>query len=204
MTTNESLLKTLYTIKGLGGTRAICECRCGAVVTRLLTRIKKLRIKSCGCLKVEKLVKRSLIHGHTMHDKRSGAYTSWRDMRTRCLNKNNKDYHIYGGRGIKVCENWSKFENFYSDMGERPKGLTLDRIDNNRDYSPDNCRWATQKEQNRNKRTNHIIHFQGMKTTITDLAEKSGIKLATLQSRLKSGWSLERAINAPVRYKASP
>lgn len=100
-------------------------------------------IKSCGCSKYTSF-------GHSKN--RTPTYYSWEAMKTRCLNSNSKDYNHYGGRGIMICERWMVFENFLADMGERPEGKTIDRIDNNGNYEPSNCKWSTMKEQNRNKR----------------------------------------------------
>ena len=94
-------------------------------------------------------------HGHTRNGKESSEYISWAHMKTRCQNPNNDRYHRYGGRGIKVCERWQSFENFLADMGVRPPGLTLERMDNDSNYEPGNCKWATQKEQANNKG----VHF---------------------------------------------
>ena len=91
-------------------------------------------------------------HGHASHNNVSGTYHTWIGMKTRCSNKNHIAYKNYGGRGIKVCERWLKFENFLEDMGERPKGLTIDRENNDGNYEPGNCKWSTTKEQNRNGR----------------------------------------------------
>ena len=115
----------------------------------------------------------------------ANIYTIWASMCKRCNNKNNKDYKNYGGRGIKICESWEKFENFYADMGDRPKGLTIERIDNNVGYSPSNCKWATYMEQNRNRRDNRIITYGSESKCLAEWADVIGVKYMTLFRRLE-------------------
>lgn len=124
-----------------------------------------------------------------------------RDARSRCRNKNHLWYPEYGGRGIQVCERWNVFKNFLDDMGPKPTPKhTLDRINNDGHYEPSNCRWATQKEQNKNKRDNPKITYQGETMTRVDWAEKYNLNIVTLQVRLWRGWTFERAINTrPTR-----
>ena len=120
-------------------------------------------------------------------------------MKTRCYNKNNKDYKYYGDRGITVCDRWiASFKDFLEDMGNRPDGMTLDRIDNNSNYELSNCRWATRNEQNNNRRYNYSIEFRGKKRNAAQIARMIGMTPGALQGRLYSGWSVERAINQPV------
>ncbi len=132
-----------------------CTCDCGnirIVVGGDLTRGKR---KSCGCLRVDygrSSGARLLRHGHAAGGKFSRTYRSWHAMHQRCSNKNDDRYENYGGRGIKVCERWGSFENFLADMGERPAGLSLHRTDNDGNYEPGNCKWATSKEQASNRR----------------------------------------------------
>jgi hypothetical protein len=105
-------------------------------------------------------------------------------MIQRCYNPNRDGYKNYGGRGIKVCERWHIFENFYNDVGDCPEGLTLDREDNNKDYAPENCRWATNKEQSNNTRRNHRVTYKGETKTLSQWAQDLGIN----KSKLRRDW----------------
>jgi hypothetical protein len=111
-------------------------------------------------------------------------------MLSRCRNKTNKKYPRYGGRGIRVCDRWKSFKNFLSDMGERPKNHSIDRIDNNVDYTPDNCRWATVKQQANNTSTNIKISYKGKTMTVSEWSDFTGIKYATIWSRHRAGMCL--------------
>ena len=130
-----------------------CLCECGIFKISLGTEIKKGTIKSCGCFRESVLVKNHRIkHGHSRRGKMTQTYRSWADMLKRCNNKNSWAYKYYGGRGIKVCKRWFKYENFLEDMGIRSSKLTLDRKDNDKGYELSNCRWATRKQQSQNRR----------------------------------------------------
>lgn len=122
-------------------------------------------------------------------------------MKSRCLNPNWPAFHRYGGRGIAVCERWMTFDNFLADMGEPPPGLTLDRINNNEGYGPDNYRWVAPKTQQRNMRRNRIMTFQGKTQTAVEWAEELGINEHTIYTRLFKGWSDEEALGIPVRKR---
>ena len=130
------------------------------------------------------------------------TYSSWVSMKSRCCNPNNTDWHHYGGRGVKVCERWlNSFEAFLEDMGETLKGMSIDRIDNDGDYSPENCRWATLAEQCNNRRTNHIIEANGKAQNIAQWAKELGVCSSALSGRLNRGWSAEDAVNTPARVR---
>jgi hypothetical protein len=126
------------------------------------------------------------------------TYCVWQAMRQRCTNPNNPRYPHYGGRGIKYCERWEEFKNFYEDMGEKPKGLTIDRKDNDGNYQPDNCHWATYSVQNRNTRNNRNITFNGRTQCMMAWANETGIKYMTILFRLRYGWTVERTLTEPV------
>ncbi len=136
--------------------KVICRCRCGTVKTVQLKSLSHGLSKSCGCLRTEKTSKRrGRAHPNYQHGEskpRTREYRIWKGMRERCLSKTSKDYVRYGGRGINVCARWKRFENFLKDMGRCPIGMSLDRKNNEKNYSPKNCRWATPKQQANNRR----------------------------------------------------
>ena len=119
-------------------------------------------------------------------------------MRGRCYNKNNINYDRYGGRGISICKRWDSFENFHSDMGDPPDGFTLDRVNNNGNYEPNNCRWATRKVQANNKENNHYESLDGETLTISQWSEKTGISESVIHRRLGSGWTFEESVKTVV------
>lgn len=131
-----------------GCSQWLCMCDCGETVKVAASHLKNGHTKSCNCLQKIKASGANKTHGH--HG--TGIYNSWASMLQRCNNPNTIEYKYYGGRGITVCARWAKFENFLKDMGVRPVGLALDRINNNGNYEPNNCRWTTQQEQVRNSR----------------------------------------------------
>ncbi len=147
--------------------------------------------RSCGCLR--------RTHGLIQ----TREYGAWEGLRNRCNNPTNHAYRRYGGRGIKVCERWDSFENFLADMGPSPDGMSIDRIDNNGPYSPENCKWSTSKEQNRNRRDNRLITYKGQTKCLAEWAESTGISADTLGVRLdKLDWPIECALTKPVRRRS--
>lgn len=130
----------------------ICQCDCGVLRTIPANHLRSGHTTSCGCFKREQLLKALIKHGQGGQNKRTPTYISWSNMHSRCLNPSNERYRDYGGRGIVICDEWEDFRNFYWEMGDKPKGRTLDRIDNDGPYAGWNCRWATPSEQRYNQR----------------------------------------------------
>ena len=142
----------------------------------------------------------AVAHGHARGIK-SPTYKTWRGMKLRCTNPKNASYANYGGKGIGYCPRWESFENFLADMGERPDGLTLDRIRRNEDYGPDNCTWSTKREQTLDRSCTVWIEHEGQTMCMSDWAQKKGLKLTTLKERIAAGWSIDDALNRrPRRY----
>lgn len=168
------------------------KCDCGNKKVIAVEDVKRGTTKSCGCMRRELLKESATTHGM----KKTPEYDAWGHMKQRCLNKKNKYYKNYGARGIKVCSRWrNSFENFFEDMGKRPKGTSIDRIDNNGNYEPNNCRWTSWKQQNNNKRSSHLLTFGGKTMTIAQWASELGINRHTLYARINNlGWSVERAL----------
>lgn len=183
------------TLRGIS--RWVCRCKCGNQVTVILGHLRSGHTTSCGCLCKELAARKG--HEKAIHGlSRTPIYGLWASMHNRCYLPSHPAYKNYGGRGIIVCERWHTFEYFLADMGMRPEGRTLDRYpDKNGNYSPDNCRWATRKEQQRNRRDNVYITFQGRTMLIVEWAELLRIKFVTLWWRLQN-WSIERALTEPV------
>jgi hypothetical protein len=142
-------------------------------------------------------------HGHFTGGRQTPTYKAWSHMLSRCLNPSNKKYPIYGGRGICVCERWISFESFLEDMGKKPAGTSLGRINNDGDYEPKNCRWETAKQQSNNRSNCYRLKYKGKFYTGTQLAEKLGISSKRLQRRLRYGFTLQQAIK-PGRFKTGP
>ena len=144
----------------------------------------------------------SWIHGHAKTGHRSREYFTWGQMIQRCHNPKDGQYHNYGARGIAVCERWRKFENFFEDMGKCPSGMSINRKDNDGNYEPDNCHWATLEEQSNNKRNNHWITYKGERKTVAQWARALNIPNSTLNQRLSTYlWPEERALSLPVQRR---
>jgi len=175
-----------------GNVKWLCKCDCGNETTAVLGTLVHGSKKSCGCL----------FKRYYTENKR--LYNVWRGMINRCENENTSSYHLYGKRGIKVCDEWHVFKSFldwsmnngYDQNAPRGK-CTLDRIDVNGDYCPENCRWVDMKTQGKNFRKNHRYNINGEELLLEEAANKYGISKHTIKSRLRYGWDVERAVTTP-------
>lgn len=175
-----------------------CLCRCGSKKVVMGSYILSGRTASCGCLSRDAIRERSITHGATAGGKKNPTYRIWKGMRQRCRNQNDKiNWPKYGGRGIKSCRRWEKFENFLADMGEQPPGLTLERKDNNLGYSKENCIWADKTQQANNRRTSRFLTFNNRTQTIAQWRKETGLYRHAIYQRLDRGWSVEEALTTP-------
>lgn len=186
----------LVAIGCVGTRRGRWKCRCDCGCEKVLRRHILLDgiTQSCGCLRRDRAAASRKTHGLSQ----TPSYSSWIAMIRRCTDPTQSFFARYGGRGISICARWMKFENFLADMGHRPAGTTIDRIDNNGNYEPGNCRWATRKEQSRNLSVNRIISFRGESLCLTAWAERIGFAPRVLTKRFKCGWSVEKALTTPI------
>lgn len=178
-----------------GGSTFLFQCSCGNLKRSRKSAVVHGKTVSCGCHKARLVSERRRSHGHSQ-DGAGSAYLTWQNMLRRCLSPSATGYADYGGRGISVCERWSKFENFLADMGERPAGMTIDRWPNkNGNYEPGNCRWATGSEQLYNTRRSHVVEYNGAKMTIGELASNAGVSANILRRRIIEGIPVEKAVS---------
>lgn len=167
----------------IDGAKATCICECGNKKIVDIYLLRRGNNKSCGCLAKmarRKAIDATLIHGMS----KTVEYKTWVGMRKRCTNTKDKNYKNYGGRGIFVCQEWDMFEKFFEDMGIRPKGASIERVDNSGPYSKENCIWANATHQCRNKRNSIKVEFDGEKISIKELSEKVGISYELLYQRI--------------------
>lgn len=185
---------TVLSLAGRSNAEALWLCRCACGNTKEIRSyyLRSGTSKSCGCYQIENRI----THGHTVNNDDSRAYKSWENMIQRCTNPRHHYWLKYGGAGITVCERWRAFENFLADMGNRPEETTIDRIDNSGNYEPGNCRWAGRKQQQRNRSAVRSITWKGETLTMIEWSEKLHIRYSTLESRIRRGWALSKALTA--------
>lgn len=177
-----------------------CACDCGNLTTVRLDCLKNSNTRSCGCLHDEVIANKRRTHNKSC----TRTFHIWQGMKNRCSNPSYCKYHLYGGKGVKVCDRWlESFQNFYDDMGEAPAGMSIDRIDGSGNYEPENCRWATSQQQAENTSRAVLITFNGKTQNRKQWANDIGIGDKTLEGRLKHGWSIEKALTQPVKLKAN-
>lgn len=176
-----------------GMARVLCACG----VVKLVQRGNLLNgtSRSCGCLKMDTLLAHARTHGKS----KTRTYSIWLGMRDRCRDEKDRRYSDYGARGIRVCEQWSDFAQFLSDMGEAPPSMSIDRINNDGDYEPTNCRWATPAEQARNRRSNIIVTIDGETGCLLDWTKRFGLPYKLVRARIRVlGWEPVRALTEPA------
>lgn len=177
------------------------KCKCGTVKEVKYYDLQHGKIVSCGCWNRERTTKMNTTHNQS-HNR---IYMTWQDMKKRCYSVKNKGYHNYGGRGIKVCEEWKNdFQSFYdwAMANGYTDELTIDRIDVNGNYEPNNCRWATIKEQGFNRRNNHLLTFNGVTKTMMEWSMETGLNYDCIRARINDyGWSVEKALTTQSRGK---
>lgn len=177
-----------------------CRCDCGNTRIVHAGNLRSGGSTSCGCYNSELMTARNTRHNGSRRGRKTVEYVAWEHLRKRCLNPSDKSYEGYGGRGITVCERWNDFAAFLADMGPRPSPKhSIDRIDVDGPYAPENCRWATAQEQANNKRNNRRLTLNGVTRTMSEWSRITGIGVATILNRIdRRGWSAEYALTATV------
>lgn len=184
----------LTKIRDIDSKKAEYQCSCGNTTIVWKSNVRPGHTQSCGCLRKQITRDRSLTHGHRVNREKSRVYAIWVGMKSRCNNPDLPLAKNYIGRGITYDESWEDFEKFLSDMGEPEGKLSLERIDNNKGYSKENCIWADSKTQNRNKRNNHRYEFAGKNLTLPEWEEITGVGRATMYKRIQRGIPLDIAL----------
>jgi hypothetical protein len=199
-TTNKLTFVRRVTSPGQSPHRALYACQCGNTIEAYEGGVKNNHTRSCGCIRKEPRPARKgtgLSHGHFVKGTPSRTYVSWQAMIRRCTNPNSDGFEVYGGNGITVCDEWlNSFETFLLDMGERPSGTTLDRIDGSLGYHKGNCRWQTPKEQARNRANNKRFSYRGVMLTVAEIMEASKTEVGkdAIKYRLKCGITADDAV----------
>lgn len=166
-----------------------CLCDCGVECKPWSSSLVRGLTTSCGCNRNSRIGEKNTKHSLSRHS----AADTWYKIHGRCSNPENPDYQDYGARGITVCERWSSLENFVADMGEKPKGLSIERLDNSKGYSPENCIWADGKTQARNRRDTKRLTYRGETKSMVAWCEELGLVYSTVRSRIARGLSTEEA-----------
>ena len=177
-----------------GKTRWLCSCECGKHVSVIGQHLRNGRTKSCGCLRSDRASETVHKHGGYVGRKPTRTMRIWKNMIQRTCNPNCPMYARYGGAGIGVCESWQTFAGFLSDMGQAPDSLTLERVDNSKGYGPDNCKWATYTEQNRNKTNSKKLTLNGRTQVAAAWAAELGLTDSQIYKRIRRGWSDEEVL----------
>lgn len=167
----------------------MCRCACGTEKPVIMSSMQKGKSTSCGCEATSKRVLKQTKHGMAG----TPTYKSWHQMHQRCEGKSGHEY--YKDSGITVCERWASFDSFYADMGDRPPGTTLDRIDGSKGYEPGNCRWASALTQANNRKTNIRELVNGVDLTPAEAARKFNVHISMVRHRMRKGWTLEQAVS---------
>lgn len=174
-----------------------CMCACGKITVCAGRNLKTGTTKSCGCLRAELATERNTTHGYSFRNQHSDTYKVWAGMRKRCNTPSCMAYPYYGGRGIKVCAQWDCFENFLADMGEKPQGMSIDRINGDGDYTKDNCQWAEKSDQIKNRSSTRYVEAHGKRMTISEWSTETGLTYYTIYLRLRRGMSDLDAVAVP-------
>lgn len=188
MTTKEGWKKSSF----------LCVCDCGNQIDVASGSLRRGVSNSCGCLQKELLVSRITKHGMT----RTREFNGWMIMKARCTNVNHPRYYRYGGRGITVCDRWlESFDNFYEDMGDKPRGMSLERIDNDGNYCKENCKWATNREQANNRRNNKYYLYNGVAKNLVEWSLEVGLDYLVIYKRLRRGWSIKDSLTKELQTR---
>lgn len=195
-------------IGGIGiNTPILCKCSCGLKRKVRAASLTRGESTFCKVWKRHPEIRKTNAHKHgeTRNDRASKEYVAWSHMKSRCLNPNVREYNLYGGRGIKVCTRWlNSFDNFLADVGRAPSpSHSIERIDVNGDYAPENVCWAPHSAQSRNKRSNIFLEFEGRRLCVADWARLKGIKRGAIDYRIKRGWTVDKILGTGVMFQPS-
>lgn len=183
-----------------------CSCKCGGSASVIVYSLLDGTTKSCGCLHREQAAKnmRQASMQQTTHNlSRHPLYPVWRAMHARCYKQTSEQFNNYGGRGIKVCDRWHDVQNFIADMGERPRGYLIERINNDGNYEPSNCRWSSPYEQSINRRITVMLTVDGITKPVAEWSKETGIHYKALTERIKLGWDPKDIVTKPSRTRFS-